>query len=377
LNTSAHSSEFLTAIYEVDGPKAKARATAERIGLDQTIEGDASLLAPSLQPQIVGRLEHLRQTTGGRYEVTIQYPGDLFGGDCSDLLNLLFGTSSLRGDVTLSSFMMTDGLLSLWRGPRFGIDGLRRAVDVLHRPLLCAVLKPLGCSAQELAELAAQYVESGVDIIKDDQGLVDQPWCPFEERVARCAEAIGKASSKRGRPCLYFAHISGSLDVMRRRASRAKALGATGLMVAPGLTGFDALRVLSSDETVAIPIACHPSMLGTLLDRGRGGLSPQVGYGLLPRLVGSDLSIYPAFGSDYPLSQGDCRSVADSCRQSWGHIKLTMPAVGGRVGPERIPMLGLTLSRDVVFVLGSRIQLHSGGIVASIEECLRTLTTDR
>lgn len=238
------------------------------------------------------------------------------------------------------------------------------------------MLKPLGRSAQELAELAAQYVKGGVDIIKDDQSLVNQQWCPFEERVARCAEAIRRAGSQRGRSCLYFAHISGSFDVMHRRAIQAKAFGATGLMVAPGLTGFDALRTLSSDETVTLPITCHPTMLGAVVDRGSGGLAPRVAYGLLPRLAGADLSIYPAFGSDYLMSQDDCCSVADSCRQLWGHIKPMMPAVGGRVGPERISILGSPLGRDVVLVLGSRIQNHPGGVIAAIEECLRMLMTE-
>ena len=61
--------------------------------------------------------------------------------------------------------------LSLWRGPRFGIDGLRKAVGVLGRPLLCGVLKPLGRSPQELAQLATQFVEGGVDVIKGRSGV--------------------------------------------------------------------------------------------------------------------------------------------------------------------------------------------------------------
>jgi hypothetical protein len=42
------SSEFLTAIYEVDGPESRARATAEPICFDQTIEAEKGLLPPSL-----------------------------------------------------------------------------------------------------------------------------------------------------------------------------------------------------------------------------------------------------------------------------------------------------------------------------------------
>jgi len=366
--TAHHSSEFLTAVYEVHGPESQALRTAERICFDQTIEADDGLLPLSLQSEIVGQIEDLRPAGGERYEATIRFRGDLLSGECSDLLNVLFGTSSLRGDVTLLSFTMTNGLLASWPGPRFGIDGLRQAVGVSHRPLLCAVLKPLGRTPQKLAELAVQFVEGGVDMIKDDQSLVDQPWCPFEERVARCAEAVVQASTRRGRPCLYFAHVSGSLDTMRRRAALAKTLGASGLLVAPGLTGFDAMRTLRSDDEIGLAIASHPSMLGTMVDRGGGGLASPVVYGLLPRLVGSDLSIYPAFGSDYPMSPQDCVSVAEHCRQSWGSLRSMMPAVGGRIGPGRLVELGLALGKDMIVILGSRIQQFAGGVVAAMKE---------
>ena len=374
MSLTAHdASEFRTAIYEVDGPESLARRTAERICSDQTIEAESNLLPPSLQSMILGRVEDLQATDEGRYRATIRFHGDLLSGECSDLLNVLFGASSLRGDVTLLSFTMTNGLLSSWPGPRFGIDGLRQAVSVPNRPLLCAVLKPLGRTPQELAELAVRFVEGGVDVIKDDQSLVDQPWCRFEERVARCAEAIVRTSARRGRPCLYLAHVSGSMDTMRRRAAQARSLGASGLLVAPGLTGFDALRTLRSDGEIALPLASHPSMLGTLVDRGGSGLASPVVYGLLPRLAGSDLSIYPAFGSDYPMSQEDCVSVAEHCRRSWGCLRSMMPAVGGRIGPERLGELGSALGKELIVILGSRIQQFPGGIEAAMKEFHRIL----
>lgn len=371
--TAPSTSEFLTAIYEVAGPESQARSTAERICFDQTIEAERDLLPPSLQSTILGRLENLQAIAGGRYQATIRFRADLLSGECSDLLNVLFGTSSLRGDVTLRSFGMTNGLLSSWPGPRFGIDGIRQRVGISHRPLLCAVLKPLGRTPQELSELAVQFVEGGVDLIKDDQSLVDQRWSRFEERVSRCGEAIVRASARRGRPCLYFAHVSGSMDTMRQRAARAKSLGASGLLVAPGLTGFDALRTLRSDDEISLPIASHPSMLGTFVDRERSGLASPVVYGLLPRLVGSDLSIYPAFGSDYPMSQSDCALIAAHCRQSWGCLHSMMPAVGGRIGPERLVELGAALGREMVYVVGSRVQQFPGGIMAAMKEFHRIL----
>ncbi|HKY72840.1 MAG TPA: RuBisCO large subunit C-terminal-like domain-containing protein [Nitrospira sp.] len=366
--------EFLTAVYEVGGNERLARARAERICLDQTIEADADLLVPSRHAGILGQLQNVEPLAEGRYAATIRYSGDLLGRDCSALLNLLFGTSSLRSDVRLLSFTLTKGLLSSWQGPRYGISGLRQAVGASNRPLLCGVLKPLGRSPGELAELAAQLVRGGVDLIKDDQGLLDQPFCPLHERVAYCVDAIGAAVAQRARACLYFVHVSGPLDVMRERAAQVRVLGATGLLVAPGLTGFDALRVLASDETLALPLASHPSFLGTQVSRRNDGLAPAVAYGLLPRLAGADMTIYPSYDSGYLMSREDCVSVALSCRQPWGHLLPTMPSLGGGVGRDRIPELTRTMGRDVVFVLGSRLQKDTRGVVAAVQELRRALT---
>lgn len=370
-------SEFLTAVYESDGPESHARTIAERICIDQTIEGEHDLLPASMKGWILGHLERLQSISGGRYRATIRYTGSLLGSDCSDVLNVLFGTSSLRKDVVLRSFTMTNGLLSSWRGPRLGISGLRQAVRIHDRPLLCAVLKPLGRTPQELAELAGQFVQGGVDLIKDDQSLVDQPWCPFEDRVARCAEAIAQASAQRRRPCLYFPHISGALDVMRWRAAQAKAFGATGLLVAPGLTGFDALRTLSTDDTIALPIASHPSCLSAAMPQSGGGLAPAVVYGQLPRLAGADVTIYPAFGSDYPIAQSDCVSVTEHCLQAWGTLRAMLPALGGRIGPERARELQSVLGREIVLVTGSHVQRHPAGVVAATQAMIRVLEETR
>ncbi len=363
--------EFLTAVYEVDGTEEEAQAKAERICLDQTIEGDAELLAPSVRSGIVGRLQHLRPLPTGGYQAVIRYPEALVGSDCSDLLNLLFGTSSLRSDVRLSSFTFTKRLLSRWRGPRYGLGGLRKLTDVSNRPLVCAVLKPLGRSPSELAHLATQFVLGGADLIKDDQGLLDHVFCQFDERVARCAEAIAKGSAQRGRSCLYFAHISGALDAMRRRALQAKRLGASGLLVAPGVTGFDALRAIASDQTLALPVSSHPSFLGAAVSRH--GLTPSVAYGLLPRLAGADMTIYPGFDGGYLMSKNDGLDVAASSRQPWDHLLPAIPGVGGRIGMDRIADVTSALGKDVVFVLGSRIQQNERGVAAAIEMFQREL----
>jgi ribulose-bisphosphate carboxylase large chain len=86
------------------------------------------------------------------------------------------------------------------------------------------------------------------------------------------------------------------------------------------------------------------------------------------------MTIYPSFDSGYLMSREDCVSVALSCRQPWNHILPTMPSLGGRVGFDRVPELMKTMGRDVVFVLGSRIQQDPRGVVAAVQEFQRLLT---
>ena len=145
-------------------------------------------------------------------------------------------------------------------------------------------------------------------------------------------------------------------------------------LMMPGLTGFDALRALAMDGTLALPMASHPSFLGANVSRQRDGLAPAVMYGLLPRLAGADLSIYPGFDTGYFMTKEDCVSVAVSCRQPWDHVLPAMPSVGGRIGPDCVAELVTALGRDVVLILGSRVQQDARGVVAAVEEIQLRLT---
>jgi ribulose-bisphosphate carboxylase large chain len=361
----------IVAVYHVTGSETEARAKAELICIDQTVEASEEILTPDLRERIVGRIEGFRPLSPNRHEVAISYSGDLVGYDCAGLLNVLFGTSSLRPAVRLLSWNLPAAMLSRWRGPRFGAQGLREATGVSGRALVCAVLKPLGRPPSELAELAYQFTLGGVDLIKDDQGLMDQRFCPFEERVARCAEAVAKGMAQTGRPCLYFVHVSGPLDQMRRRARWAKEVGASGLLIAPGLTGFDALRTLAEDDSLALPILSHPSFIGTYAVGPNSGIAPAALYGQLPRLAGADISIYPSYGTGFAMTKEDCLAVAAACRLPWNHLKAVLPTAAGRIGFEQVAEFGPFYGRDVVFILGSRIQQDFRGLIPATQRFVK------
>jgi len=88
-------------------------------------------------------------------------------GDLPQLLNLLFGNISFKSGTLIVDLGWPAELLAALRGPRLGIAGLRELTGARDRPLLCTVLKPLGLSAPQLAQLTYGFARAGVDLIKE------------------------------------------------------------------------------------------------------------------------------------------------------------------------------------------------------------------
>lgn len=117
---------------------------------------------------------------------------------------------------------LPDSLLRAFKGPRFGREGLRDLLNVPDRPLLCTALKPMGLPPEELGNLAYQFALGGIDFIKDDHGMADQDFAPYQERVQRCVETVDRANRETGRRCLYLPNVPGPADRIIGRVLFAK-----------------------------------------------------------------------------------------------------------------------------------------------------------
>ncbi len=362
-----------TVEYGLQGSEAQARRVADLLCLDQTIEAPAELLSDYPESQrLVGRLEEFDLCEGGA-RVAISFPVDLFGSSCTQFLHTVFGTASLKPGIRVEEIHLPDPLLEGWPGPRYGLIGVRVLYDAPRRPLVCGVLKPVGASPQDLADLAYQFALGGLDMVKDDQGLGDHGWCPFNERLKRVEEALARAASQRGRPCLYVPHISGPWEDLYARALEAQRLGAGGLLVMPGLTGFDAFHDLAKDDAVALPLFWHPAFLGSYYVNPQQGLAPAVLFGRLPRLLGADVSIFPTFGLEFPMSPDDCRRVSSACRARWGGLKPMFPTAAGRMEHGRIQEMLEVYGQEVCFILGSQMRVEPGSTRLACERFMREI----
>lgn len=341
--------------------EAEARQKALDLCLEQTVEFPADLLPPGPIPeQVVGRLESLAGVGEGRWLASVSFAVETAGqGDLAQLLNVIYGNVSLKAGCRLTRLRLSDRFLGSFAGPRFGRAGLRALLRVPRRPLLCTALKPMGLSARALAEQARQCALGGIDLVKDDHGIGDQVWHPFEERVARCAAAVAEANAVTGGACRYMANVSAPAHLVLARAHRARELGAGALLVCPGLVGLDTMRLLAAADGPGLPVMSHPAFMGSFVTSPGDGIAHGLLFGLLMRLAGADMSVYPNWGGRFSFSQAECSDIARACEEPLGKLEAIFPAPGGGMTVDRAPEMLRVYGRELVVLIGGG--LHRGG----------------
>lgn len=357
------SGERFRVSYTLPGPDlAQAEARARALCIEQTVEFPADLVGdPDIREGVFGKLESLVPAGDGRegrFSAVVSYASECAGRELTQLLNVVFGNSSLLPGVRVERLDLPPGLLAGFSGPRFGRAGLRELLAAPSRPLLCSALKPMGLSSRELAELAGKLALGGLDLIKDDHGLADQLFSPFTERVARCAAAVAEANARTGGRCRYLPNVSGPAGQVQERARRARELGAGGLLVSPGLTGLDAMRALAADDELGLPILSHPALQGSFVVSPCSGISHFALFGQLGRLAGADGVVFPHAGGRFAFSPEDCRSLAAGTAAPMPGIRPAFPAPAGGMTLERVAELRSFYGDDVIFLIGG--DLHRG-----------------
>jgi ribulose-bisphosphate carboxylase large chain len=358
--------ERFTVVYRITGAEPEALATAKEICLEQTVEMPEELLADLLDKAVAdwmrGWLDHFGSVAPNLFEAQISYPVETTAFELAQLLCVAFGNFSMKPGVRLERLSLPDALLSHFRGPRFGREGLRQWVQIPARPLLLGSVKPMGLTAKQLAEIVYGMALGGIDLIKDDHGLGDLPFSPFRERVERSVEAVTRANRQTGFHCAYVANVTGPADQIRERAAFAAQAGARGLLLSPGLTGFDAVRQLADDDEIALPIVIHPAFLGSLYITPSSGLSPVVIFGQLARLAGTDASIFVNYTGRFKIPREDCAAIAAASAAPMGRLKPMFPAPGSSIGQDQLTEARQIYGDDAVFVMGRGLYQKSADL---------------
>lgn len=328
---------------------------ADVIRVEQTIEFPADLAPQWIQEDVVGKVEEIVSTSVDVHRIKISYNPDVAGADFTQLLNVLWGNASLFPGLKVIGLELPAVITNRFKGPRFGVEGLRKFYDAPKRPLLTTALKPMGSDSKTLAQMARTLALSGFDMIKDDHSLANQPWSMWEERVTAVSRAVNEANAEVGGRCLYAPSLNLPFDRIKDAAYKAKELGAGALLVLPGITGFDSLRVLAEDDALALPIQSHPAFMGSFVTSPKDGIAHGILFGTLMRLAGADISIFPNTGGRFSFTVEQCKEIQAGAQEPFGTLKKSWIAPAGGMTIERIPGMIEMYGADTALLIGGAL----------------------
>ncbi len=364
----------ITAVYRIRSTPNAVEQVCQNIAYEQTVEVPPVLAdADDRVRRWVGRIDSIQAVSGvpETFEARISYDHLLAGGQLPQLLNLLFGNTSLQKNVCLSDVDFPDELLRNFRGPQFGVEGLRRLLGVFGRPLLATALKPVGLSIPELAALAHDFALGGGDLVKDDHNLHDATFAAFQERIAPCHEGVCRANAQTGRNTLYLPNLMVPVEQLERHLKYAMSLGIRGVLVSPFLAGLDVIRSLA--ERYSMLIMAHPTFAGSYCVEPRQGIETGLLLGKLFRLIGADISIFPNYGGRFSFSQIDCQSVTRHLRSPLGQLRTAWPAPAGGMRFDNLPQMARQYGADAIFLIGGALLSHSDSLKTSTREFLKRI----
>lgn len=345
----------------------------EGICLEQSVELPRSVLSGEVETKVVGQVTGKKEVGEGVYDVTVTWPKENAGNDISQFLNILYGNISLQPGIRVTGVEWSKLGDDLFGGPAFGISMLRQRYGVADRPFSATALKPLGSSPKELGELCFKFACGGIDIIKDDHGLANQDYAPFDARVKSCVEAIRRAEEESGNRARYFPNVTALASDSVKRYELAAEMGADGVLICPHIAGMETMHEIARMD-IPLPIIAHPAFSGGLTTHEDQGLTPSLLYGQLWRGLGADFVVYPNVGGRFSFSEKECKAINDGARNKKSPFKAVFPVPAGGMQIKDILRWRETYGKDTVFLLGGSLYDHPRGVKRAAQELMSMIT---
>jgi ribulose-bisphosphate carboxylase large chain len=305
---------------------------------------------------------------GGGFIARIRYPAELFEpGNIAQYLSVVAGNVFGIADVDairLVDVEYPEPLVRPFKGPKFGIEGIRKIIGSKNRPHIGTIIRPkAGLTPEDTAAVVYEAAIGGVDLIIDSEIMADQEFCSIESRVPLVMTELDDAKDETGQRVLYAVNVTTRPDRIVERAAQAIELGANMIMVDAFATGFGALQALSEDPAIQVPIHVHRTMHAALTRYPGHGIAMRPLAQLL-RFVGADQL---QTGSVTGKTRHDAARVKLSNQEltcSCHAMKRVLPVSGGGLHPVIVAQELDALGTDVVLMAGAGIYDHPDGIAA-------------
>jgi ribulose-bisphosphate carboxylase large chain len=309
----------------------------------------------------------------------IAYPLDLWErGNAAQLQSgiagNIFGMKALR-NLRLIDVSFPREYLDGFKGPHFGMEGIRKMMRVSGRPLTGAVPKPkVGFNAREHAEVGYETWMGGFDFVKDDENLTSQTFNRFEDRVTEMTRLRDKAEQETGEVKSAYLNITADIATMQERARMLAEHNWNFAMidvVVAGTSAVQTMRDYCSD--LGLAIHAHRAMHAAFSRNRKHGITMQF-LAKLMRLIGvSQIHTGTAVGK-LTGSKREVALLANVLRdrkvkavphilveQDWGTIRSAFPVSSGGLHPGLVPDVLDIYGKELVLLVSGGIHGHPKG----------------
>jgi ribulose-bisphosphate carboxylase large chain len=353
--------EFVIAKYYVES-KLPIEVAAKRIAEEQSTGTWTDVKADEVHEKYGAKVLRAQGS-----EVEIGLPLDLFEAVnipqvFSVIAGNIFGLAAIE-NLRLLDIEFPIGFIRCYRGPRIGIKEVRKIGKIYNRPILGTIVKPkVGLTPEQTAERAYQAAVGGVDLIKDDETLTDQKFCPLKQRVSKVMKKLDKLEAETGKKTFYAVNITCGANEIVDRAEQAIKMGANMLMIDVITSGFSALQVLN-EANLKVPIHVHRTMHAAMTRNPRFGISMLV-FAKLARLAGASSLHIGSYAGKMDRNIQEVDACRDAIRNPWYNFKPVFPVASGGIHPRTVAANLQGLGVDCYIQAGGGIHGHPKGTAA-------------
>jgi ribulose-bisphosphate carboxylase large chain len=333
---------------------------------------DISTINKETQKKITPKVYYLDKKN---LRCRIAYPIELFElGNLPEILSSvggnIYGMNSVKG-LLWEDVKIPEKMLKSFKGPKFGILGLRKYLKVYDRPLVGTIVKPkVGLNPREHAKVAYDSWIGGCDIVKDDENLTSQPFNNFYERIPLTLKACKKAEKLTKEKKVYLANCTAPVDEMIKRIKFVEKNGGNYIMLDILTLGWSALQ--KAREVTKLPIHAHRAGHAMFDRTPNHGMKMEV-IAQFARMVGVDtLHIGTAYGKmtggkdeflhiEEEMEGEFTKQTKENLSQKWYGVKPVLGVASGGVYPGIVDKIMNFMGKDIVLQAGGGIHGHPKG----------------
>ena len=298
--------------------------------------------------------------------IKIAYPIELF--ESANMPNILssvagnvFGLKALK-NLRLLDIEFPKQLLNSFKGPAFGIAGIRKLLKIPKRPLVGTIIKPkLGLETKDHAKVAYEAWYGGCDVVKDDENLSSQKFNPFEERLTQTLESRDKAQEETNERKVYMINITAETNLMLKRAQAVVDQGGEYVMVDILTCGWSALQTLR-DQNFKLVIHAHRAGHAAFTKNPLHGIAMKP-IATVARIIGVDQLHVGTVVGKMSETKAEVIENISACKAEMGFLKPVLPVASGGLHPRLVPALMETFGNDFVIQAGGGIHGHPEGTI--------------